>query len=84
MSGWSVTIWQRRSDLRGRHGYRDNAPHPPPARRGLHIGGYLVVVPRSAVQPFEMSAEDAMRFILTAGIAGNRGAGPAGPATSSR
>jgi uncharacterized membrane protein len=32
------------------------------------IGGYMVLVPRSAVQPVEMSIEDAMRLTLTAGI----------------
>jgi uncharacterized membrane protein len=34
------------------------------------IGGYAVLVPRSAVQPVNMRVEDAMRFILTAGAAG--------------
>lgn len=34
------------------------------------IGGYAVLVPRSAVRPLDMSMEDAMRFILTAGITG--------------
>lgn len=34
------------------------------------IGGYAVLVPRSAVQPIEMSMEEAMRFTLTAGLAG--------------
>ena len=33
-----------------------------------NIGGYIVVAPRSAVQPIDMSAEDALRFTLTAGI----------------
>ena len=32
------------------------------------IGGYMVLVPRSAVQPVAMSLEDAMRFTLTAGL----------------
>ena len=32
------------------------------------IGGYTVLVPRSALQPVEMSLEDAMRFTVTAGL----------------
>lgn len=32
------------------------------------IGGYTVLVPRSAVQPLDVSIEKAMRFIMTAGI----------------
>jgi uncharacterized membrane protein len=32
------------------------------------IGGYAVLVPRAAVQPLNMSMEDAMRFVLTAGV----------------
>ena len=32
------------------------------------IGGYTVLVPRSALQPVEMSLEDAMRFAVTAGL----------------
>lgn len=35
-----------------------------------NIGGYIVVAPRSAVKPIDMSAEDALRFTLTAGITG--------------
>jgi uncharacterized membrane protein len=34
------------------------------------IGGYAVLMPRSAVRPLDMSMEDAMRFTLTAGVAG--------------
>ncbi|MGB5606035.1 MAG: DUF502 domain-containing protein [Gammaproteobacteria bacterium] len=40
------------------------------------IGGYTVLLPRSAVRPLEMSMEEAMRFTLTAGVAGSNG--PAG------
>lgn len=36
------------------------------------IGGYAVLVPRSAVHPVDMRVEDAMRFILTAGVTGER------------
>ncbi len=38
------------------------------------IGGYAVSVPRSAVRPLNMSVEDAMRFIITAGVASERSA----------
>jgi uncharacterized membrane protein len=38
------------------------------------IGGFTVFVPRMAVTPVEMSREDAMKFILTAGL---KSAGPA-------
>ena len=34
------------------------------------IGGYAVLMPRSAVRPLAMSMEEAMRFTLTAGVAG--------------
>jgi uncharacterized membrane protein len=34
------------------------------------IGGYAVLVPRAAVQPLDMSMEEAMRFVLTAGVTG--------------
>lgn len=37
------------------------------------IGGYTVLVPRSALTPLDMSMDEAMRFILTAGVTG---AGP--------
>ena len=32
------------------------------------IGGHTVVVPESSLRPVEMSMEQAMRFVLTAGI----------------
>ena len=34
------------------------------------IGGYAVLMPRSAIRPLDMNVEDAMRFSLTAGVAG--------------
>jgi uncharacterized membrane protein len=37
------------------------------------IGGYTIFVPRSAVERMEMSVEDAMRFVLTAGMSSNKG-----------
>ena len=35
------------------------------------IGGYAVLIPRSMVQPLDMSMEEAMRFTLTAGVTGS-------------
>ncbi len=35
------------------------------------IGGYAVLIPRSAVRPLKISMEEAMRFTLTAGITGS-------------
>lgn len=35
------------------------------------IGGYAVLMPRSAVQPLNMNMEEAMRFTLTAGVTGS-------------
>jgi uncharacterized membrane protein len=32
------------------------------------VGGYTVIVPRESVRPIDMSREDAMKFILTAGL----------------
>jgi len=32
------------------------------------LGGYTVIVPREAIRPVDMSPEDAMKFILTAGL----------------
>ncbi len=38
------------------------------------IGGYAVLVPRSAVRPIDMNMEEAMRFTLTAGVTGTSAA----------
>lgn len=35
------------------------------------IGGYTVLIPRSAVRPLDMNMEEAMRFTLTAGVTGS-------------
>jgi len=35
------------------------------------IGGYAVLMPRSAVRPLDMSMEEAMRFTLSAGVTGH-------------
>jgi len=43
------------------------------------IGGYTLIVPRSAVQRVEMPFQEAMRFVLTAGMS----AGKASPANAS-
>jgi len=32
------------------------------------VGGYTVILPREAIRPVEMSREEAMKFILTAGL----------------
>ncbi|UCC56128.1 MAG: DUF502 domain-containing protein [Gammaproteobacteria bacterium] len=37
------------------------------------IGGYAVLMPRSAVRPVDMNMEEAMRFTLTAGVTGSPG-----------
>jgi uncharacterized membrane protein len=42
------------------------------------IGGYTVLIPRSAVRPLDMSMEEAMRFTLTAGLAGTAIRSPGG------
>lgn len=36
------------------------------------IGGYTVFLPKSLVEPLDMSIEDAMRFTLTAGVSGGK------------
>jgi uncharacterized membrane protein len=36
------------------------------------IGGYTVLMPRSAIRPLDMTMEEAMRFTLTAGVTGAR------------
>ena len=35
------------------------------------VGGYTILIPRSELRPLKMSMEEAMRFVLTAGITGN-------------
>ena len=32
------------------------------------LGGFTTIVPRSSVEPIDMSMEDAMRFAVTAGM----------------
>jgi len=42
------------------------------------IGGYAVLVPRSAVRPLDMNMEEAMRFAMTAGVTGTSVPPPGG------
>jgi len=68
-TGWRVLGFVTRSDF---------ADLPPgvgtPAEVAVYlpmsyqVGGYTVIVPREAIKPVEMSREDAMKFILTAGL----------------
>ncbi|HRQ74896.1 MAG TPA: DUF502 domain-containing protein [Phycisphaerales bacterium] len=37
------------------------------------IGGFTLIVPRDHVQPLDMSLEDAMRFVVTAGVKAGKG-----------
>jgi len=49
------------------------------------IGGYAVLIPRSAIRPLDMTIEEAMRFTLTAGMTGSgfeHGTGPSSGANS--
>lgn len=41
------------------------------------IGGYAVLMPRSALRPLDMNMEEAMRFALTAGVTGSGSAAAA-------
>lgn len=41
------------------------------------IGGYAVLMPKSALRPLDMSMDEAMRFILTAGVTGTGNSAPA-------
>ncbi len=34
------------------------------------VGGYTILVPRSEIRPLQMTRDEAMRFVLTAGITG--------------
>jgi len=42
------------------------------------IGGVTFMVPRSAIKPLNMSVEDAMRFVITAGAPGKKGSNKKG------
>lgn len=43
------------------------------------IGGYTVVVPRTSVRELDLTMDEAMRFILTAGVTGISARKPSGP-----
>ena len=47
------------------------------------IGGFTTMVPRSAVEPIDMSMEDAMRFAVTAGMSGTTGVPASTPPSTS-
>ncbi len=57
-----------RDDFRGLRGFADDrvAVYLP---MSYQLGGFTVIMPRSAVREIEMSAEDALRFCVTAGVA---------------
>lgn len=42
--------------------------HYVPSHELYQVGGYTALVPRASVQPINMSFEEVMRFILTAGL----------------
>lgn len=44
------------------------------------VGGYTLFLPRSAIQPLDLDTEDAMRMVLTAGLAEGRPAAQPEPA----
>ena len=46
------------------------ALHPQRVSALIMIGGYAVLMPRSAIRPVDMNMEEAMRFTLTAGVTG--------------
>jgi uncharacterized membrane protein len=46
------------------------------------IGGYMVIVPRAALTPVDMSREAAMKFLLTAGLKTASGADPGRPSAT--
>jgi len=46
------------------------------------IGGYAFLVPRDAVRPLDISMDEAMRYILTAGVAGITPGSPSSAATT--
>lgn len=48
------------------------------------IGGYTTLVPRSAVRPLDIPMDEAMRFILTAGVTGVQPPRPPRPAAPSK
>jgi uncharacterized membrane protein len=68
-TGWRVLGFVTRSDFAdlpaGVGTAKEVAVYLP---MSYQVGGYTVIVPREAISPVEMSREDAMKFILTAGL----------------
>jgi uncharacterized membrane protein len=46
------------------------------------IGGFTLLIPKEDVKPCQMNMDEAMRFVLTAGITGQNNAGAKGKAAS--
>lgn len=51
---------------------KDQAPVGVYLPMSYQIGGFMVFVPGKLLEPLEMPVEDAMRFILTAGVSGGK------------
>ena len=45
------------------------------------VGGYTLMLPRDAVEPLDMSVDEAMRYALTAGMSTARRNAPSRPKT---
>jgi uncharacterized membrane protein len=80
-TGWRVLGFVTRSDFAdlpaGVGTAKEVAVYLP---MSYQVGGYTVIVPREAISPVEMSREDAMKFILTAGL--KTGGDPRKPAAA--
>jgi uncharacterized membrane protein len=80
-TGWRVLGFVTRSDFAdlpaGVGTPKEVAVYLP---MSYQVGGYTVIVPREAISPVQMSREDAMKFILTAGL--KTGADPRKPAAA--
>ena len=46
------------------------------------IGGFTLLIPKDDIKPCQMNMDEAMRFVLTAGITGQKSAGSKGTAAS--
>ena len=68
-TGWRLLGFVTREEFAdlpgGIGGPAEIAVYPP---MSYQVGGYTVIVPRDSVQAIEMPREDAMKFILTAGL----------------
>jgi uncharacterized membrane protein len=54
---------------------KDQAPVGVYLPMSYQIGGYMVFVPKTLIEPLDMPVEDATRFILTAGVSGGKANG---------